>query len=143
MLRAMWWPWRKKDGPAHLRTGEWGEQVAEKFLRRAGFRIVGRRVRFGSRQELDLVGWLGRVLVFVEVKTRASEDFGRGWASVNTAKQRQLGRAAWSYLRELSEKPEYFRFDVVEVVGQPGDEQPQVRHIENAFSMPPGFRLPW
>lgn len=143
MLRRMWWPWRKKDAPAHLRTGEWGEQVAERFLGRAGFKITGRRVRFGSRQELDLVGWYGRVLVFVEVKTRANENLGRGWTSVNRAKQRQLSRAAWSYLRALKEKPEYFRFDVVEVVGQPGDPQPLVRHIENAFQLSPEIRLPW
>ena len=143
MLRRMRWPWQKADAPAHLRTGEWGEQVAGQFLARAGFKITGRRVRFGSRQELDLVGWHGRVLVFIEVKTRASEDFGRGWASVNRAKQRQLSRAAWSYLRALKEKPEYFRFDVVEVVGQPGDPKPQVRHIENAFQLSSEIRLPW
>ncbi len=140
----MWWPWKKSPvAPAHLRTGEWGEQVAERFLTRAGFRVVGRRVRFGPRKELDLVGWQGRVLVFVEVKTRADETFGRAASAVTRGKQRHLARAAWSYLRALKEKPEYFRFDIVEVIGSPGQGKPEVRHIENAFQMPSEFRLPW
>ena len=139
----MRWPWQKRESPEHLRTGEWGERVAEDALRRAGLRVVGRRVRYGSRLELDLVAWQGRVLVFVEVKTRANEDFGRGWAAVNRAKQRQLSRAAWRYLRALDPKPEYFRFDVVEVVGSPGESKPQVRHLENAFTLSSDIRLPW
>lgn len=139
----MRWPWQRKESPPHLRTGEWGERVAEEFLRRAGLRIVGRRVRYGSRLELDLVAWQGPVLVFIEVKTRATEDFGRGWTAVHRAKQLQLSRAAWRYLRALENKPEYFRFDVVEVIGSPGETQPQVRHLENAFTLSPEIRLPW
>jgi putative endonuclease len=130
--------------PAHLRTGLWGERIAERELRRKGYRIQGRRVRFGPREELDLVAYDGRDLVFVEVKTRASEDFGRPADAVSPDKQRLLVRAAWGYLRRMGKKrPDYIRFDVVEVIGREQDGPPAVHHIENAFSPGPELRLPW
>lgn len=58
----------------NLETGEWGEKQAERMLKRKGYRILGRRVRVGTRDEIDLVARDGATLVFVEVKTRKSED---------------------------------------------------------------------
>ncbi|MFH0908031.1 MAG: YraN family protein [bacterium] len=127
--------------PAHLRTGEWGEAQAEKFLRARGFKIVGRRVRVGRRDELDLVVRNDMVLVFVEVKTRRSEDFGRAASAVDRAKKRNLSRAAVRYVKRLREKPPYVRFDIVEVVGQQDRGTPEIRHIENAFSMSDPYRI--
>ena len=131
--------------PAHLVAGKWGEQQAEHYLVRQGYRVVGRRVRVGVKDELDLVMRRGEVLVFVEVKTRKSEDFGRPFASVNPAKRRHLSRAAIHYLTRLKpeQRPTYFRFDVVEVIGEPKAGEPVIRHIEQAFSMEGGYRLPW
>jgi Holliday junction resolvase-like predicted endonuclease len=80
----------------------------------------------------------------VEVKTRRSEDLRPpGMSAVDRGKRRALGRAALRYLHRLKAKPAHIRFDVVEVVGAPGQENPVVRHIENAFSPGPGYRLPW
>jgi len=130
--------------PDHLRAGLWGERIAERALRHKGYRILGRRVRFGPREELDLVARDGNDLVFVEVKTRASEDYGRPIDAVSPDKQRLLVRAAWGYLRRLGKRrPEYIRFDVVEVIGRAEDGEPTVNHIENAFSPGPELRLPW
>lgn len=135
---------RRPDLPEHLRAGLWGERIAEQELRRKGYRILGRRVRFGPREELDLVAGDGKDLVFVEVKTRASEDFGRPMDAVSRDKQRLLVRAAWGYLRRMGKRrPDYIRFDVVEVIGREEDGAPAVRHIENAFSPGPELRLPW
>lgn len=134
-----------KKEPAHLVAGKWGEQQAEEFLRKQGYAVVGRRVRVGAKDELDLVVRRADVLVFVEVKTRKSEDFGRPFASVNQAKRRYLSRAAIHYLTRIkpARRPSYFRFDVIEVIGQPGQADPVIRHIEQAFSMEGGYRLPW
>jgi putative endonuclease len=128
--------------PFHLRAGVWGEDKADEFLKAKGYRILGRRVRIGVRDELDLVARQGEVLVFVEVKTRGSEDFGRPIASVDRRKQHTLSRAAVRYLKKLK-APVSFRFDVVEVVGREGNEAPLIRHIENAFQLDRCYSLPW
>ena len=139
----MLWPWKKaKDLPEHLKTGVWGEDVATTFLKKCGFKILGRRVRFG-RDELDIVARQNGVLVFVEVKTRKNEEFGRAISSVNRGKRASLSRAAFQYLRKLREKPDFFRFDVVEVIGEREAGDPEIRHIENAFNLDGKYRLPW
>lgn len=123
-------------------SGVWGEAVAERVLRDAGYKILGRRIRFTPREELDLVARHKDVLVFVEVKTRGSEAFGRPFDSVDRDKRRAMGRAAVHYLKRLGFPRIFYRFDVVEVVGEPGDSDPVVRHIENAFTLDERYRLP-
>ncbi len=131
-----------RKAPA-LRPGEWGERVAERELRRAGMRITGRRVRVGRRDEIDLIAWDGDTMVFVEVKTRASEDFGRPAAAVGSAKRHHLSRAAVRHILSHRLKPAYIRFDVVEVVGVEGGPPPVVRHLRSVFGLEGGYRLPW
>ena len=119
----------------HLESGEWGEVQAEKYLAGKGWKILGRRVRNGNREELDLVARAGGILVFIEVKTRASERFGRPIESVNRRKKALLCRAAARYLTKLKNPRVYYRFDVVEVIGSPDAGMADLRHTENAFLM--------
>jgi putative endonuclease len=144
---------RKKKKPRKPPTeaalaGAWGEGIAASHLARKGYRILERNVRFGSDREIDLVARSPRkdgpqALVFVEVKTRATEDLGRPFAAVDADKRRTLVRAAALYVRKLPRRPALVRFDVVEVVGDRNDSAPPVvRHIENAFALPAGDRLP-
>lgn len=142
----MWWPFKKKsDKPEDKRhrAGRWGEKQAERHLRGLGCRILARRFRVGRRDEIDLIARDGDTLVFVEVKTRAGEDFGPPAASVKGDKRHALSRAAIRYMTRLRRKPEYFRFDVVEVIGKEGEGPPQIRHIPNAFTLQPPYRVPW
>ncbi len=125
------------------RPGEWGERIAGRELRRAGFRLAGHRVRVGRRDEIDLIAWDGDTLVFVEVKTRASESFGRPADAVDRAKRRHLSRAAVRYIATKRIRPAYIRFDVVEVVGVEGGAPPVVRHLRSVFGLEGGYRLPW
>ncbi len=142
----MRWPWNKKkeeQEDARHRAGLWGEKMAGQFLQNKGFVILGRRVRVGRRDELDLIARQKNVLVFVEVKTRRAEEFGRPSSAVNKAKKQALSRAAVHYLMRLKEKPGFFRFDVVEVVGEEDGEAPVIRHIENAFPLEGRYRISW
>ena len=77
----------------HLRTGEWGEQLAARFLEDKGLRILERNWRF-SRAEIDLIAEEGEVLVFVEVKTRTSDYFGPPERFVSARKRQLLADAA-------------------------------------------------
>ena len=130
------------DTADHPSTGYWGEAQAERTLRQKGYAILGRRVRVGRRDELDLIARDGAVLVFVEVKTRKSETFGRPNAAVNRAKRHYLSRAAVRYLKHLQDPPDAFRFDVVEVIGTMDTPAPLIRHIENAFPLDRCYRVP-
>ena len=124
-------------------SGEWGEKTAERHLRSKGYRIVGRRVRVGTRDEFDLVARDRKTLVLVEVKTRARETYGRPSAAVTSKKRHVLSRAAVRYLKRMRNPRVPFRFDVAEVVGTPGDSAPVVRHIENAFPLDSRYSLPF
>ena len=94
------WPFslfrkNKDQRPQTHRAGAWGEQLAADYLKQRGYRMLGKNVRFGSRCELDLVvrSPAPETLVFVEVKTRSTEDFGRPLSAVDRGKRRALARA--------------------------------------------------
>ncbi|MFU8779853.1 MAG: YraN family protein [Kiritimatiellia bacterium] len=143
MFGAFWKRGQEPD-PRHLEVGRWGEQVAEQHLRAAGLRIRARRLRVGKRDEIDLLAQDGDQLVFVEVKTRRTELFGRPIAAVDRAKRQHMSRAAVRYIKRLANPKIYFRFDVVEVIGSPEDspERLVVRHIPNAFTLDRRYTLP-
>ena len=124
-------------------TGLWGERQAERYLRRSGYRILGRRVRVGRRDEIDLLMRTRDTLIFVEVKTRRDETFARAAAAVDRHKRHVLSRAAVRYLQRLRRKPPYIRFDVVEVVGKPDGGKPLIRHLENVFPLDSCYSLQW
>jgi putative endonuclease len=145
MYRALVWKERQRAKHArrsaegldsaskHLELGERGETLAYWFLRQAGYTIVARNRRARSRAgELDLVGWDGPILSFVEVKTRASLAAGPPEAAVSRSKQKKIARAAREYLQRLKRKPLSYRFDIVSVAWEP-EAGLQVRLIKDAF----------
>jgi putative endonuclease len=123
--------------PPHLVRGARGEKLAETYLRAQGYRILTRRYRpKGRRGDIDLVAREKNVLVFVEVKTRGSEEFGRPIDAVKEAKRRHLRRAALEYLGRLGSPRIYFRFDVVEILlTEDGNSARDVRLVRNVFDL--------
>ncbi|MDA7977870.1 MAG: YraN family protein [Pirellulales bacterium] len=126
--------WRRWTGwlVPQQNLGERGERVAERFLKRHGLKIIGRRDR-GRWGELDLVATDGQVVIFVEVKTRTSHIGGEPYDAVNAEKQRRLTRAALGFLKRhgLTEYPA--RFDIVSVTWQDSARRPKIEHIAGAF----------
>src|SRR5712671_702415 len=99
----MAWTWLRKlavNPTARMALGERGENCAEKYLRQHGYKILVRRFRSHSG-EIDIVCRHKDWLVFVEVKTRKSEDFGAPSEAVNGDKQRHMTKVALDYLRLL------------------------------------------
>jgi len=97
--------------------GRMGEDAAHRYLRRHGCTIVARNYRMRSGGgEIDLVVWHGRKLVFVEVKTRESDDFGAPESAVDAEKRANLRRASQDYARRAGVDWDKTRFDIVSVV---------------------------
>jgi putative endonuclease len=104
--------------------GRLGEDMAHRYLRSRGCTIVARNYRPRSGTgEIDMVAWHGEKLVFVEVKTRSSTEFGQPDRAVDTEKRQHLARAARDYARRAGVGWDRTRFDIVAVVLRP-------RHIE-------------
>ncbi len=113
--------------------GQEGEATAERYLRRKGYRIVAKNLR-STLGELDLVAEDGRVLVFVEVKARRSENFGGAIHAVHRQKQEKLIQLASQYLAKHHLTDRTCRFDVVLLQGTDAST-PQIEHIQNAFDV--------
>ncbi len=130
--------WRGADKPLHLRHGELGERAAKRHLKRNGLKFLVANFR-SQRGEIDLVCRDKDCLVFVEVKTRSSEEWLRPAAAVNAERRRRLSRAALDYLRLLKNPPVKIRFDIVEVLLLDGAVR-EVRHLPNTFAMERPYR---
>lgn len=149
-LRVAWYRWcdRELDRPVVLperefiEAGAWnawvgstGERLAAKALWRAGCSVIYRNFQPRNGGEIDLVCRDGEILVFVEVKTRTSERFGRPGDAVDRGKRNLIVKGANAWLRALDYPEVLYRFDVVEVVLLEG-EKPDIRLIREAFPNP-------
>ena len=127
-----------KEQPEHLRHGELGERAAKSFLKRKGLKFLTANFR-SERGEIDLVFRDADCLVFIEVKTRSSEDRVRPARAVDARKRRLLSQTALDYLRLLDNPPVKIRFDIVEVLLEQGAVR-EVRHLPNTFQMSRPYR---
>jgi putative endonuclease len=125
---------RKDSIPQHLHTGRRGEEAAYFYLREQGYVIIARNYRSPrSRSELDLVGWDGATLCFIEVKTRTTRGLMPAEAAVDAEKQRDLSRGARDFLRKIKGDPP-FRFDIVSVYFESA-LAPDIELFRNAFAI--------
>jgi putative endonuclease len=112
--------------------GELGERIAERWLRRRGWRVVNRRFRNG-RRDIDLVVEQDGTVAFVEVKARKGADFGGPVAAVNWRKQKELTKSAQVWIDRHGQPLDQYRFDVVGVLVN--GEQVRIRHVADAFTI--------
>jgi putative endonuclease len=118
--------------PRH-QFGQASEIQAERFLLTKGYRILDRNVRT-SIGELDLVAEDHGVIVFVEVKGRATQAFGGALLAVDHRKRAKLAKVAAQYLAKRHWFDKICRFDVVLVQGRPSSHG-QIEHLQNAFDV--------
>lgn len=127
--RSTWSP----KHPVHLMTGLRGEDAAYFYLRQLGYTIVARRWNNPKlRGDIDLIGWDGDWLCFIEVKTRNSHSFQPAEVSVDHDKRTTLRRMAREYIRHLENSEQIpVRFDVVSVYFPGG--RPEFELFRGAF----------
>jgi len=111
--------------------GRRGEDLAHRYLERAGMTVVARNYRtLSGSGEVDLIAWDGETLVMVEVKCRSDEECGAPERNLDPEKMRRMARAARDFARRASTPWERVRFDVVSVVLS---RPPVIRHWRDAF----------
>ena len=122
----------REEAPEHLEVGNRGEELAFFYVRQWGYTVVAKNWRNPRRKgEIDLIGWDGQVLCFIEVKTRTKKSIVPAEAAVHRDKMRELGQMARLYLRQMPVGTR-FRFDVVTVYLLAG-EDPEVALFKDAF----------
>jgi putative endonuclease len=109
-------------------VGSDAETTAAATLVRLGYRILTRNYRVKSG-ELDLVAEDGKILCFVEVRSRANADHGTPEETISRAKRRRLAIAAQHYLTKHRREDAHCRFDVVAIEGT------TVRVLKDAFRL--------
>jgi putative endonuclease len=127
---------RRRTWTPELALGRCGEDLAHRYLRRKGFIIVARNYRLAAGDaEADLIAWEGEHLVFVEVKSRGTDEHGLPERAIGEEKRAHLHRVAREYARKTDTPWERVRFDVVTVVfDRLFDNPPRLQLFRNAFS---------
>ena len=112
--------------------GRRGEDLAHRYLRRLKYLVVARNYRpsTGAPGEIDLIARDGEKLVFVEVKTLASDAVSLPERAVDDKKQQYLIRVARDYARRANVEWNDVRFDIISISGV---KNPVIRHFKNAF----------
>ncbi|MDI6765641.1 MAG: YraN family protein [Bacteroidota bacterium] len=116
--------------PNKRQKGTIGEDLAVDFLQKKGYCILQRNYRY-EHGEIDIVAEDGKVLVFIEVKTRRSKDFGEPEDAVTPRKRAKIRATADGYLFENNIDDKECRFDVIAIDYE--DKEIKVRHIEDSF----------
>lgn len=113
--------------------GDAGEHLAAEHLHRQGYTILHRNYRSRSG-EIDIIARQGDTLVFAEVKTRRTADFGPPAAAVTRRKQAQISRVAQEYLAKENLFDTAARFDVISILA-PAGKKAEIEIITNAFDL--------
>jgi putative endonuclease len=133
--RNHFWPSKElSDQPENIRRGSLGENEACRFLRKKGYKVLYRNFKRKGGGEIDIVCRDGDTLVFVEVKTRATDDLRRPVDDIRASQKRRISKGALTWLRMLDNPDIVFRFDVVEIIDD-NETKPRLELIQNAFEL--------
>jgi putative endonuclease len=115
---------------ADAALGRRGEDLAHRYLQRIGYSVVARNYKPGSDSEIDIVARKDSFVVFVEVKSRKSADYGAPERAIDSEKQKNIIRAARAYASRAAIEWSQVRFDVISIVFS---KPPRVLHQQDAF----------
>jgi putative endonuclease len=112
--------------------GQKGEEIAVRHLKKEGYKIIATNYRT-KLGEIDIIAQDKDTIVFAEVKTRRSVQFGNPKQAVTIQKQKKISMVALYYLKATGQSTARARFDVVGVISN--RDKPQVEIIKNAFEL--------
>ena len=109
-------------------TGRIGEGLAKKYIQKKGLKILHTNWQVHNVGEIDIIATYNNTIIFIEVKTRTSVEFGYPLEAINNKKLEQLKKTALLYLYQEKIKYENIRFDAISVILKP---ELKIHHIEN------------
>jgi putative endonuclease len=115
---------------AEAALGRRGEDVAHRYLQSAGYAVVARNYRAGADSEIDIVARKGDLVVFVEVKSRRSAEYGAPERAMDEKKHKNIMRGARAYTTRGGIDWSQVRFDVISVLFT---DPPSILHQQDAF----------
>ena len=115
--------------------GKQAEEVAASYLESKGYTILDRNYYF-QHAEVDIVALGDDYIVFVEVKSRKNNHFGRPEEALDYVKQNNVIKAAEAWLHERKMTGAFIRFDVIAITQEDSNKTPDIRHFDNAFQPP-------
>lgn len=120
---------------AHNELGRRGEDIAARYMEQKGWYIRHRDWRY-HHTDIDMVciDEDDTTLVFVEVKTRSSAEYGRPSEAVDADKRRNIVSAATAYKMMFRKENRRIRYDIISIIATP-DGKTNIEHLENAFNM--------
>ena len=120
----------------NLNSGRLSEKKAQGFLKVNGYKILqtNYKTKLG---EVDIIAKDKDTFCFIEVKSRSSDRFGSGLDAVSNLKQKQISKAALSFLKEKNPLDNKARFDVISLDGSGSEEK--ITLIKNAFELDARF----
>ena len=111
----------------NVSLGKNGEEIAQKYLIKKGFKIIETNKHFSTLCEIDIIALDKNTLVFVEVKTRKTDICGHPFEAVTKTKYQHIKQGLYMYLKEHPEYKKY-RIDAVSVILKP---EIKIEHLKN------------
>lgn len=115
----------------NVQKGKLGEDIAEKYLQSIGYKIIDKNWHYSKNAEIDIIAEDNSELVFVEVKTRTTLNYGHPFEAVTQEKIQKIHKAIYGYLSQSKKKYKSYRFDGIAIIGL---KNPKIEHIKNIGS---------
>lgn len=115
-----------------LDLGKLGEDLALQHILQQQYQIIQRNFRCKTG-EIDIIAKDRHIVVFIEVRAKTSDAYGPAYNMVTPSKHKQVKRVALHYISQQNLINTQFRFDVIGITFQPGSDDYQLDHIQNAF----------
>lgn len=116
-------------------TGKLGEETACSFLEKLGWKILEKNYRYSRFAEIDIIAKDNDTIVFVEVKTRTTTNYGHPFEAVNRSKLLNIFKAGLAYLQTTKEPYRRYRIDIISVLGKcnqgSNENAPKIEHLKD------------
>ncbi len=116
------------ESKSNIKTGKTGEEIAKDYLISLGFKIIDTNWHYSKNAEIDIIAKEKDILVFVEVKTRKSLNFGHPFESITKSKIDKIHTAINAYMLNSNKRYKSYRFDGIAIIGL---NNPKIEHIKN------------